>query len=115
MQKPSGNLRVVKCNPSKRLSPIATSAQIIISDEAGVLWASHPTFFAGHLAPYCESQSDNFHTWCSKVSAASDYCLHPVLSFEVPLDQFYREGLSPEEAASRVRAERRKKREISEP
>ena len=51
MQKPSGNLRVVQCNPSERLSPMAARAQIIVSDEAGVLWASHATFLREILPP----------------------------------------------------------------
>ena len=100
--KPKGKVEVIRFIPGTP-NPTVARATLVCRDEAGVLWRFAGCYMVSELKPYVESQDQELYEWTQQVRRELLwYSRQDKLTSEVA-EVLYREGLTPVEAAKRIR------------
>ena len=94
--KPKGKVEVIKFKP-KEPNAFVARATLVCKDEAGDLWEFAASHTVSGLQPHCPTQSLGLYEWDRAFHKHLGYYPKPADSMIVAM---YREGLSPEQAAT---------------
>lgn len=98
--KPKGKVEVIAFKPGVP-NPTVARATLICKDEDGTLWQFAGCYMASELHPYCETQTLELYDWIKEVRNSMGWYRADRLTHELA-EKMYREGISPEAAASKL-------------
>lgn len=100
MTAPKGKVQVIDFKAAEP-NALAVRAELIVRDEDGALWTYDATYFVGDLDPYSPTQALSFTSWRDEVSKLCS-SRYSGLLYELPLADYYREGMTPAEVLVKV-------------